>query len=286
MTEGIQVLNLEASEDISFLDLIDGEQRYFDDPEDSALLWRGVCLATQIARKLGISRDLLDLGSGVSLGASHALAQGDLETARAIEVNADAVARGQELATELGVYQERATYEILCADVETATAKRYAQEFQPTIIAGNLPYLPQHLSTPDLTRDAGIDGTRFIKTLLSYSLLPSVRLVTLNMCSMTTPQQALEMLTDYDLAIDTVFAFKAEFGYRTKLLLEQGAVDASRGQYFHVSPDGTPYQVIMNLVLSRNPLRQERVDPKQIMGMLRQFSETGEIQGRSQQRSL
>jgi len=165
----------------------------------------------------------------------------------------------------------------LSADIETENARRLAQAFEPTIIAGNLPYLPQRLSTPDSTRDAGSDGLRFIEILLSYSRMPSVQLATLNMCSMTTPQKALELFSANDLAIDTAYVFKTTFGYRTRLLFEQGVIDESRGHYFHVAADGTPYQVMMNLVMSRGGLRKDGVGSEQIMAMLSHFSRTGEV---------
>jgi hypothetical protein len=277
MNKGIHIINLDTDEDIRFLDLARREQRYFNDSEDSALLWRGFLHATRIAGELGISRRLLDLGSDISLGASLALSEGELDSARAMDVNAAAVRRGQELAAKLGVYHDRERYEIVCADVETATAQQYAEKFQPTIISGNLPYLPQRLSTPDLTRDAGIDGTRFIEILLSYSRLPSVQLVTLNMCSMTTPKRTLQMFAVHGLTIDAVFAFKNVFGYRTKLLLKQGVIDESRGQFFHMASDGTPYQIMMNLVMSRSPIRNDKVNSQQILAMFSHFSKTGDV---------
>jgi hypothetical protein len=282
MTAGIQPVNLDTPEDLRFLEYVTREQRYFDDPEDTALLWRGVRRASTIAEELGMSRRLLDLGSGVSLVTSLALAQGVSEAARAIEVNADAVQRGKELATQLGIFQDRDRYDILCGDVETALPQQTSEAFRPTIVAGNLPYLPQRLSIPDSTRDAGTDGTRFIEILLSYAKLPSVQLVTHNMCSMTTPDRVFELFTDHDLHIDSLFAFKTTFGHRTNLLLDQGILDRDLGQYFHISQDGIPYQVIMNLVMSRGRQRNASVAPEQVLEMLANFSKTGQVtQGRS-----
>ena len=121
MTAGIQPVNLDASEDLRFLEYVTRERRYFDDPEDTALLWRGVRRASTIAEELGLSRRLLDLGSGVSLVTSLSLAQGVSEAARAIEVNAEAVQRGKDLAMQLGIFQDRDRYDILCADVEVGS---------------------------------------------------------------------------------------------------------------------------------------------------------------------
>lgn len=273
MVDQIALVPLTASLDTTFLGRVARLQRHFVDPLDSALLMHGMRQTADIAVQLGLPIRVLDLGAGVSLVCSTALDEHLLDAALSVEIDAQAVARGVTFARQIGVYGDKSRYQILHGDITQPQIQAIAQVFQPTIVIGNLPYLPESPTTVDTTRDAGPDGLRFIRLHLDYMRATQATLLSTNFSSLTTPDALLDLISDHDLDFVRLIAVADSFRSRPSLLLRQGILHQDKGHLFYVARSG-PQHLMLNAILAK-PGTFGAVPIKAIRQLLHGFAASG-----------
>jgi hypothetical protein len=252
MSAGIEILNLTnlRDEDTHFLEQISQLQKHFLDPPDTLLLMHGIRSSLRLCRDSRLPGRILDLGCGMSFPSSIALLDGLADAALGIEMNSDAVEAGKQFATERGIYINPATYQILEKDIRDQSAVDAAIAFGPTIVAGNLPYLPEDEEVVDKTRDAQGGGTALIKLQLEYAQKTKAPFITTNFSSLTTPGLLFPLLDASGYAPLKLFVMTQPFGPRTSLLLEHGVFERNGGMFY--AGNEVPQQLMFNLVLGNN----------------------------------
>ncbi len=262
-------------EDTRFLEQIQQLQKHFLDPPDTLLLMHGIRFALRFCRLSNLPPRLMDLGCGMSFPASIALLEKLADAALGIEINCDAVDAGKQFAIESGIYQDSNTYQIINADLHNKSSVDAAIAFNPSVIAGNLPYMPEDEEVVDKTRDALDGGTSFIKLQIEYAQKTNASFITTNFSSLTTPNILFPLLEASGYVPLKLFVMTQPFGPRTSLLLEHGVFERSGGLFY--AGDKEPQQLMCNLVLGKS----SRVAPKfsfdQLRKGIRLFATSGTI---------
>ena len=254
----------------------------FNAPPDTCFYYEGICRASRLLGKISPNQPVrvLDLGCNSGIPDITGIRQGLINSALGIEISRDAVRKGERIKRLLNIPDSELQF--LSKDILTEETKNAAKEYNPNLIAGNLPYLPAQPDTP-LEVSGGDDGTLLVPSvILEYARLTDALVATMNLCSLVDVRKAMAQIEDSPYDLYKVLMLKAPFGKYTQRLYEKGVFDRLRYHpYYFLDSDLKRHQVVINMIVvsTRLGLSNNHIETDQVCDMLEYFSHTGRLDG-------
>lgn len=253
----------------------------FDSADDTVLFYEGIRHAIQILKRISPNRPIrmVDLGCNTGVPDITGICQHIIQSSLGIEISSQAVKKGERIKRLLKIGDVQMQF--LRANMLDEECKKQAMLFHPTLIAGNLPYLPALPNSPKEVA-GGVDGTLYVpKVILEYAMGTKAKVVTMNVCSLTNMDAVLEQIEHSSYFIHELLVLSHPFGKYTQKLYESGKLQClDYTPYYHLDTDGCASQLMINIILLERTigLSQSEINRETVMKKMEEFRTTGSIQ--------